>query len=214
MKPAPEQRRIQQLTSTYGPAQPPQLPLEFSDYLSLLWRIDRAAGQRSRASYYRQCASALARALDFEQRSLGQYVRVATPGQVCSGLEGVPYRATTRLVDAQDRRAALRQLLDLRNNILVMAAYRESWSVGWPGSRLDDEQLRERLFAVFFTAFEGQFQPFSRLLLVIDVVLQELLLGTRDAAQVSLIRLIHDYGYPDPLSAAVQQRFAEEQPAR
>ena len=67
--------------------------------------------------------------------------------------------------------------------------------------------MRERLFAVFFTAFDGQFRPFSRMILVIDIVLQELLLGVRKLQEISLIRLIQDYGYPDPHNAAVQAQF-------
>ncbi len=202
-----DQKRIAQLTSTYSPANPPRLSLTFGDYLSLLWRIDRSAGNPDREAYYRQCAEALVRGLGFESRSLHRLVNTIPAGEVCASLHNAPYRGTNRLVDAQDRRAAISQLVDLRDHILTMAAYKEEWVLGWPGSRLSNVALRERLFAVFFTAFEGQFRHFSRLLFVIDIVLQELLLGDRTEREISLIRLIKEYGYPDPADPAVRARF-------
>jgi hypothetical protein len=204
----PDQQRIMQLTSSYSPSQSPQLPLTFGDYLSLLWRIDLSANNPKREAYYRQCANALAQGLGFENRSLFRFVQRNEAGSICSLLQNSPYQGTGRLVDAQDRRAAIWQLMDLRDHILAMGAYREQWNVGWPGSRLTSVELRERLFAVFFTAFEGQFRHFSRLLLVVDIVLQELLLGDRQEREISLIRLIQGFGYPDPDSGSTRAQFA------
>ncbi len=203
----PDQQRIMQLTSAYDPLQPPQLPLTFGDYLSLLWRIDRSSDRPNHEAYYRQCAEAVARGLGFDRRSLHRLVRVAEAGKICRSLENVSYRGTERLVDAQDRRAAISQLMDMRDHILAMGAYREQWTLGWPGGRVADAELREHLFAVFFTAFEGQFRHFSRLIFVIDIVLQEMMLGHRDVLEISLIRLIQEFNYPDPSSASVRAQY-------
>lgn len=202
-----DHRRIAQLVSAYSPADPPQLPLGFGDYLSLLRRIDYSADYPAQEKYYRRCVQALAQALGFAERGLGRMVKTAQAGEVCARLESTPYRGTGRLVDAQDRRAAIRDLVDLRLHILEMGAYRQRWTVGWPGSRMLDGQLRERLFAVFFTAFDSQYRPFSRLILVIDIVLQELLLGHRHNDEVSLIQLIQEYGYPDPEKGSTRAQF-------
>ncbi len=203
----PDQRRVGQLLSSYSPADPPELTMTFSDFLSLLWRLDYSAGEPKKESYYRQCADAVAHGLAFENRSLYRMLSTSPAGGVCWSLQNAPYRGTTRLVDAQDRRDAIRQLVDLRGQILTMAAYRERWTLGWPGSRMTDVELRERLFAVFFTAFDSQFENFCRLLLVVDIVLQELLLGDRIERRISLIRLIKEFGYPDPGSSAVRAQF-------
>lgn len=203
-----DQQRIMQLLSSYSPAQPPQLSLNFGDYLSLLWRIDRSAQNEGREAYYRYCAHALACGLGFADRSLSRLVQRTEAGLVCASIQNSPYQGTGRLVDAQDRRDAICQLMDLRDHILAMGAYREQWKIGWPGSRMTDVDLRERLFAVFFTAFEGQFRPFSRLLLVIDIVLQEMLLGNRVEQEISLIRLIQEFGYPDPDSVRTRTQYA------
>lgn len=203
-----DQQRIMQLLSTYRPESPPQLPLTFGDYLSLLWRIDNASENPNIESYYRRCAGSVAAGLGFSDRSLCRLVRATPAGGIYGILQNAPYRGTARLVDAQDRRAAIRQLVDLRNHILSMGDYRSQWTLGWPGSRLSDVELRERLFAVFFTAFDGQFSHFSRLLLVIDIVLQEMLLGDRLHREVSLIRLIREFDYPDPDDSKTHAYFA------
>lgn len=202
-----DQQRILQLTSDYGPDSPPQLPLSFGDYLSLLWRVDRNAENPSFEQYYRECAAALARGLGITHRSVVRMVMRSTPGEIYDNLVKMPYQGTGRLVDAADRRDAIRQLIDLRRHILEMGAYRDQWTLGWPGSRLSDEELRERVFAVLFTAFEGQFIHFSRLILVIDIVVQELILNERYQNEISLVRLVHDYGYPDPDSDGVRKLF-------
>lgn len=202
-----DQLRIMQLTSSYSPDAPPQLRLTFGDFLSLLWRIDQASNDLDKAVYYRQCAAAVARGLGFQSRSMYRIVMAAQPGDIYKTIGHAPYRGTTRLVDAQDRRAAIRQLVDMRGNILSMGIYREQWTLGWPGSRITDTELRDRLFAVLFTAFNGQFSHFSRLLLVIDIVLLELLLDDRTDMQISLIRLIREYNYPDPDDEKVRAIF-------
>jgi hypothetical protein len=175
----------------------------------LLWRIDRSAGHPHRELYYRQCAEAVSRGLSFDRRSMSRLVQVTEAGKIYAALDNAPYRGTVRFLDAQDRRAALHQLLDIRGHILAMASHRERWTLGWPGSRLSDVELRERLFAVFFTAFEGQFRHFSRLLIVGDIVLQEMLLGDRDRREVSLIRLINEFGYPDPDNVRVRVQYSQ-----
>jgi hypothetical protein len=203
----PDQQRVTQLLSPYSPATPPKLAMTFADFLSLLWRLDAAGGDPKREAYYRQCADSVARGLAFENRSLYRMLINTPAGEICRSLQNAPYRGTARLVDAQDRRDAIRQLVDLRGQILTMAAYRDRWTLGWPGSRMTDVELRERLFAVFFTAFDSQFAHFSRMLFVVDIVLQELLLGDRVERQISLIRLIKEFGYPDPSSSAVRAQF-------
>ena len=202
-----DQIRIGQLVSPYSPSQPPQLPLIFGDYLSILWRLDQSAGRAGRETYYRQCANALARGLGFENRSIYRLVKTLTAGEICGSIQNSPYRGTARLVDAQDRRDAIRELMEMRGHILAMGEGRLKRTVGWPGSRMTNVELRERLFAVFFTAFDGQFRHFSRLLLVVDIVLEEMLLGQIEMREVSLIKLINELGYPDPDKAATRSLF-------
>jgi len=202
--------RITQLTSPYSPHSPPQLPLDFSDYLSLLWRIDRAASQPGQVRYYTQCARALARAFQFDQRSLGRMVKTTEPGYVCEALSNVPFRDTGRLMDASARKSAIQQLVRLRSDVLSIGAYQHDWVVGWPGSGVIDAELRERIFATLFTALRGQYSHFGRLLLVIDIVLQELLLGTRIFSDFSLGILIDQYGYPDPEDPTVRALYRGE----
>jgi hypothetical protein len=202
--------RITQLTSPYSPHSPPQLPLDFSDYLSLLWRIDRSASQAGLVRYYTQCARALARAFQFDQRSLGRMVKTTEPGYLYQALSNVPFRDTGRLMDASARKAAIQQLVRLRSDVLSIGAYQHDWVVGWPGSGVLDAELRERIFATLFTALRGQYSHFGRLMLVIDIVLQELLLGTRLFSEYSLGTLIDQYGYPDPEDPAVRALYRGE----
>lgn len=200
-------QRIAQLTSPYSPLSPPQLPLDFGDFLSLLWRVDRHAEQPHLVSYYRQCADALARAMEFHQKALGRLIRTTPPGSIYRSLSNVPFRETGRLVDASARKAAIDQLVRLRGDVLSIGAYQHDWVVGWPGSGIINDELRERVFATLFTALRGQYQYLARLLLVTDIVLQELLLGTRQNTEFSLGTLIERYGYPDPESPAVRSLY-------
>lgn len=201
-------QRIAQLTSPYSPLSPPQLPLDFGDFLSLLWRVDRHAEQPYLVAYYRQCADALARAMDFYQKGLGRLVRTTPPGSLYRSLSNVPFRETGRLVDASARKAAIDQLVRLRGDVLSIGSYQHEWVVGWPGSGIINDELRERVFATLFTALRGQYQYLARLLLVIDIVLQELLLGTRQNTEFSLGTLIERYGYPDPENPAVRNLYS------
>lgn len=201
-------QRIAQLTSPYSPLSPPQLPLDFGDFLSLLWRVDRHAEQPHLVAYYRQCADALARAMDFYQKGLGRLVRTTAPGSLYRSLSNVPFRETGRLVDASARKAAIDQLVRLRGDVLSIGSYQHEWVVGWPGSGIINDELRERVFATLFTALRGQYQYLARLLLVIDIVLQELLLGTRQNTEFSLGTLIERYGYPDPENPAVRNLYS------
>ena len=199
--------RIKQLTSPYSPQNPPQLPLDFGDFLSLVWRIDRHADQDYLVSYYRQCGRALAKTFRFDQKSLGRLIRTAAPGQLYGLLGNVPFHGTGRLADASARKDAIYQLARLRSDALSIGSYEHEWVVGWPGSGVLDTELRERIFATLFTALRGQYAHFGRLLLVIDIVLQELLLGTRDVNEVSLGTLIDHFDYPDPEDPAVREFF-------
>lgn len=207
---AGDQARISQLTSHYSPNSPPQLPLDFGDYLSLLWRADRHAAQPHLVRYYHDCARALARAIGFERRSLGRIVRTAEAGALYHSLSNVPFWDTSRLEDAVARKAAILQLVQLRSEVLAIGSYQHDWMVGWPGSGVLDAELRERIFATLFTALRGQYSHFGRLLLVIDVVLLELLLRTRQMPEFSLGMLIDRHGYPDPEDPDVRALYRGE----
>ncbi len=199
--------RIRQLTSRYDPFTPPQLPLDFGDYLSIVWRIDRHADQPHLETYYRHCERALARAFGFEHHSLGRMVRTIQSGQLYAQLGNVPFQTTGRLGDAAGRKAAIQQLAALRSDVLAIGAYQHDWVVGWPGSSILDPELRERVYATLFTALRGQYAHFGRLLLVMDIVLEELLLGTRGLQEISLGTLIDRYDYPDPEAPAVRHLY-------
>ena len=205
-----DQDRISQLTSPYSPFNPPQLPLDFGDYLSLLWRVDRHAVHLTLAQYYSECARALAKALQFESKMLGRLVKTTEPGDVYLSLSNIPFREPERLPDAAARKAAIHQLVLLRSDVLAIGAYQHDWVVGWPGSGVVDDELRERIFATLFTALRSQYSHFGRLLLVIDIVLQELLLGTRAMDEFSLGVLIDRYGYPDPESSTVRELYVSD----
>ncbi len=204
-----DEYRIRQLTSPYSPQNPPQLPLDFGDFLSVMWRIDRHASQENLVMYYGKCARALGRALQFDQKSLGRMLRSAAPGQLYELLSNVPFRETGRLQDASSRKDAIRQLARLRSDVISIGAYQQEWVVGWPGSGVLDTELRERIFATLFTALRSQYAHFGRLLLVIDIVMHELLLGQRSMAEFSLGTLINQYGYPDPENPVVRALFED-----
>jgi hypothetical protein len=202
--------RVNQLTSPYSPLIPPQLPLDFGDYLSLLWRVDRHADQENLVDYYSRCARALSKALGFELRGLGRMVRTVEPGALYLSLSNVPFRMSGRLHDASSRKAAIHQLVLLRSDVVSIGSYSHEWVVGWPGSGILDSELRDRVFATLFTALRGQYNHFGRLLLVIDIVLQEMLLGTREVTEISLGTLIERYGYPDPEDPTVREWYHGE----
>lgn len=202
-----EKTRINQLISTYGPDEPPRLPMDFGDYLSLLWRLDQNADQPKKVKYYRQCALSLAASLGFKDRSVFRLVETTPPGQLYKQLPNAPYRGTHRLVDAQDRKAAIAQLAELRADVLKIGTYQDSWPMGWPGIGIVDVELRERVWAVLFTALPGQFGTFGRLLLVVDIVLANLLLGIQPSTETALGDLISDYGYPDPNDARIRADY-------
>ena len=205
-----DQNRIRQLTSPYSPFNPPRVDLEFGDFLSLLWQADLNASKPELAQYYVQCSRALARGLDIENTLLGRIVKTTVPGHLCDALENVPFRESPRLNDASARKAAIHQLVSLRSDVLKIGSYQYDWVVGWPGSGIADPELRERVFATLFTALRGQYDHFGRLILVIDIVLQEMMLGTRDAKEVTLWMLIDRYGYPDPEDEAVRALYRSE----
>lgn len=202
-----ERTRISQLTSTYGPDEPPRLPLDFGDFLSLLWRLDKHADEPARVRYYRRCALALGEGLNLKGRSVYRLVELTPPGQLYHQLPNAPYRGTSRLVDAQDRKAAIAQLAQLRVDILRIGTYHDQWPVSWPGSGIIDTDLRERVFAVLFTALQGQYENFGRLLLVVDIVLGDLLIGMHLMPETTLHELIARHGYPDFADPKVRSAY-------
>lgn len=202
-----EQARISQLISFYSPDDPPRAALDFGDYLSLAWRLDHSAGQPNREKYYRQCLRALSDGLSLNGHNLCRLVDSCEPGHIYQQLPNLPYRNGARLVDAHDRKAAIVQLLALRDDTLRIGTYQETWGGGFPGSGILETELRERVFAVLFTALQGQYSNFGRLLLVVDIVLTDLMLGFDCAPEVALSTLIADCGYPDPADPRVRQAF-------
>lgn len=181
-----EQRRITQLIGDYSPAQPPTQRLDLGDYLSIVWRLDRSVGQAGRDAYYRRCLRSLAEGLQAEQSPLARLIDATATGAIYNHLPNLVYRIGTPGVDAADRCAALRQLLDLRADILRMGAYSQTWGSAYPGSGIVNPDLRDRVFAVLFTAFQSQYAHFGRMLLVIDIVIDNLLFGFRDHGAVTL----------------------------
>ena len=206
-----DQARIHQLVSTYGPGESPRLVLDFGDYLSLLWRLDQCVGMPGRARYYRRCAQSLGDGLGFRGRSLFRLVELTEPGHVYEQLPNAPYRGTIMLVDALDRKAAIRQLAQMRSDILRIGSTHQQWErARWPGSGILDTEVRERVFAVLFTAFQGQFNSFGRLLLVLDIVLSNLLLGFDPLDEISLQALIADFRYPNPADEQTRKEYDNE----
>lgn len=202
-----EKTRISQLTSTYGPDEPPRLPMDFGDFLSILWRLDRHADDQSKVKYYRKCVFALGAGLGLKNHNLLRLIDQTPPGTIYQQLPNAPYREPTRLVDAQDRKAAIAQLIELREDVLRIGTYHDKWPVSWPGSGIMDTELRERVFAVLFTALQGQYENFGRLLLVVDIVLGDLLLGLHQMREVTLHQLIAEYEYPNFNDSKVRASF-------
>jgi hypothetical protein len=192
-----ERTRITQLTSTYAPDEAPRLPMDFGDFLSLVWRLDKHADDPAKVKYYRKCAMALGEGLGLKGQTVFKLVELTAPGQLYQQMPNLPYRSTNRLLDAQDRKAAIAQLVQLRLDILRVGTYHDEWPVSWPGSGIMDTDLRERVFAVLFTALQGQYENFGRLLLVIDIVLGDLLLGIQQMNEVNIQQLISQYDYPN-----------------
>ncbi len=202
-----EQSRINQLISLYGPDDPPRVPLDFGDYLSLLWRIDGSAALPNRERYYRQCAQALSTALGLKSHAIVRLVESTEVGKIYSQLPNLPYRSASRFVDAKDRKAALTQLMELRGDTLRIGTYSDNWGGGWPGSGILDNDLRERVFAVLFTALQGQYTNFGRLLLVIDIVIANLIFGFDEPPEVPFAQLTAEFGYPDPRDERIRRDF-------
>ena len=184
--------------------------MDFGDYLSLIWRLDKHADDPAKVKYYRRCALSLAEGLGLKGRSVFRLVELTPPGQLYEQLPNAPYRGTNRLVDANDRKAAIAQLAELRADILRIGTYHDQWPVSWPGSGIIDTELRERVFAVLFTALQGQFENFGRMLLVTDIVLADLLLGIQAQKEVNLHQLITEYGYPNFTDRAVRALYYAE----
>ncbi|HVU13787.1 MAG TPA: hypothetical protein VHD90_21065 [Phototrophicaceae bacterium] len=203
-----EQARINQLISLYSPDDPPRLPLDFGDYLSLLWRLDTSATYPQREHYYRRSVQALGEALGLKTHPIYRLVDTTMAGEICGQLPNLAYRGSYRHVDAKDRKAALTQLIDLRCDTLRIGTYGEAWNGAWPGSGIQDTELRERVFAVLFTALQGQYSNFGRLLLVIDIVVANILFGFEELREIQLPQLISDYDFPDPRSERIRREFA------
>ncbi len=206
-----EQARIEQLISTYGPDESLRIPLDFGDFLSLLWRLDVHADHAGKRRYYRQCLQALSSGIGLKGRSIMRLIDLTQPGDYYAQLPNAPYRGTTRLVDAQDRKAAIAELVKLRDETLRIGTRQEAWDGRWPGSGIVTPELRERVFAVLFTAVEGQFMNFGRLLLVVDIVLGNLLLGMEPTTECPLQELIANHGYPNPADERIRHDFFSSQ---
>jgi len=203
-----EQSRITQLISLYSPDEPPRVPLDFGDYLSLLWRLDNSAELPNRERYYRQCVQTLGTALGLKNHAIFRLVESTETGNMYSQLPNLPYRSASRFVDAKDRKAALTQLIDLRGDTLRVGTYSDNWDGGWPGSGILDDDLRERVFAVLFTALQGQYANFGRLLLVVDIVIGNLIFGFDEPPEIPFAQLTAEFGYPDPRDERVRRDFA------
>ncbi len=91
--------------------------------------------------------------------------------------------------------------------MLRIGTYEENWNGAWPGSGLVDNNLRERVFAVLFTALQGQFASFGRLLLVVDIVMTNLIVGFEEPPEIPLSQLIAEHGYPDPRDERARADF-------
>jgi hypothetical protein len=202
-----EQTRINQLISLYSPDDAPRVPLDFGDYLSLIWRLDGCAPLPNRERYYRQCVQALGTALGLKNHAIYRLVEHTATGQIYSQLPNLPYRSANRFVDAKDRKAALGQLMELRGDTLRVGTYSDNWAGGWPGSGILDNDLRERVFAVLFTALQGQYSNFGRLLLVIDIVIANVIFGFDDPPEIPFNVLTTEFGYPDPRDERVRRDF-------
>jgi hypothetical protein len=70
-----------------------------------------------------------------------------------------------------------------------------------------DTDLRERVFAVLFTALQGQYENFGRLLLVVDIVLGDLLIGMHYMKEIGLHQLVAEYGYPNFADAKIRSAY-------
>ncbi|MBK8020132.1 MAG: hypothetical protein IPK19_01595 [Chloroflexi bacterium] len=202
-----DQSRAAQLISAYAPYDPPRLPLDVGDLWSLLWRLDRTTRMPNRERYYRSCALALCRGMGLEKHPIYRFIDQTPAGEVYQLLPTVVYRVRGRSLDAHDQKAAVEQLVRLRDDILRIGVYPESWANKWPGSGIQDVELRERVFAVLFTALNGQFGGFVRMLLVIDIVVANLLIDIQLPEEIALGRLIKAYQYPDPADAQMRDLY-------
>ncbi len=203
-----QQTRLTQLMSLYSPDEQPRAPLDFGDYLSLVWRLDQCDPASTRETYYRACVVALGAGLGIDAHPLGRLVTLTSVGSLYAQIPNLPYRSGAQAVDVPDRRAALAQLMTIRADILRLGTYHQSWGGAFPGSGILEDDLRERVFAVLITAYQGQFTNFARLLLVTDIVIGNLLLGLGSPArEIVLPQLIREYDYPDPSDARVRRAF-------
>ncbi len=203
-----EQARINQLISSYAPNDPPRLVLDFGDMLSLVWRLDKSAGQGNRERYYRQCVRSVSSGLELSAHPLCRLIDLTAAGEIYQQIPNLPYRAGKRLVDAQDRKGAIAQLMHLRDDTLRIGTYQEGWGGAFPGSGILDTETRERVFAVLLNALQGQYSNFGRLLLVLDIVLANLMLGFDAMPEIPLQTLVADHGYPDPADPRIHRDYA------
>jgi hypothetical protein len=157
--------------------------------------------------YYRRAADALTHALDVRDHIVLRFIEHAEPGTIYQQLCNAPYRGAKHLVDAHDRKAAIAELAKLRSEIIQIGTHQNGWSGRYPGSGIADDYLRERVFAVLFTALQSQYANFGRLLLVIDIVLADLLIGGEPPVEVSLHQLVEEFGYPNPQDLRIRQAF-------
>lgn len=202
---------INQLTSSYSPLSPPQLPLGMGDYLSLLWWMDYTADTEAYSLYYRRCAAALAKGLSLQEQPVGILLSRVAAGDAYNVLSHPPYWGGTNKHDAGQRRTALQHLLRLRSQIMSISAQQQelaSMADRWPGNAILDTEIRNRVSTVLFNVLPGQYAEFASMLLLIDIVLQEMITGQRRMPSIPLYELVTKFNYPKPEDPSLQHLFS------
>ncbi len=197
--------RVRQLRSAYDPGSALELPLGFGDYLSILFRLDEqnrlieelgpVEPLPLRQAWYVACGTALRDALSLKDTAFDRvaHERPYDPRQIVSDLRQA-LRAQHGVFQAVYYEIAIGGLLRQRADIL-RAGRSVTHVEGGPGSGITDEALRARIQAVYFTRFDEALLNFSRQLLDVDALLEELL-PMAVAPPVELARLQAEYNYP------------------
>ncbi len=212
-----ELARVRQLRSPYDTRQDPQLPLGFGDYLSLLFRLDEQStllqerGEVDplllRRAWYLACCSALCRALALQGTAFDTLheAKPYDPRQIVAGLRP-SLRAQHGPFQAVYYEIALGGLLRQRADVLRMGRS-VTHLRGGPGSGIADKALQARIHDVYFTRFDEGLLNFSRHLLDIDRLLEDLL-PLDIGPPVELARLRSEFGFPDRADARWRMAFS------